>query len=120
MSDNLDLFESELNSEFALSLEACNAQEILDCFAKWNQSEESQLNCWDSQLADEEIGFNLNNVNDELWLFETKNEILLLNNRQAFLANHKDTKEEIKEEIEQETKEKAKESNLVLDIDQSK
>ena len=112
MSDNLDLFESELNSEFALSLEACNAQEILDCFAKWNQSEESQLDCWDSQLADEEIGFNLNIGSDEFWLFEMKNEILLHNDRQTLGTNHRDTKEETKEEIEQEAKEK-KRKNLI-------
>ena len=43
MSDILDLFESEQNSEFALSLEDCDAQEILDCFAKYNESEAPQL-----------------------------------------------------------------------------
>ena len=116
MSDFLDLFESEQNSEFALSLEDCNSQKILDCFVKYDESVAPQFDHWDSQLADEEIDFTLHIGSDELWLLETENNNRLQNKRQTLWVNRRNTTEE----IEQKTKEEAKELNLTLNIYQGK
>ena len=120
MSDFLDLFESEQNSEFALSLEDCNSQKILDCFVKYNESVAPQFYHWDSQLVDEEIDFTLHIGSDELWLLEIENNDRLLNERLTLWVNQRNTTEEIEQKTKEEAKEETNELNLTLNIYQGK
>ena len=97
MTDFLNFSEYEDNEEFELHSDECNVQEIMDCFAKYNESEMSQSAYWDSLNLPNEITPNILVSDDENLLVKSQSEERIANENKVSLIDHQDSKEETKE-----------------------
>ena len=96
MTDYQNLFESENNEEFELSSEECDVQQIMDCFAKYNETDVYPSAYWDNINLDNQIVPNLEDLSHEHLQTKSPNEERLANGKQGLLSNHQDSKEETK------------------------
>ena len=97
MIGDLNFSEYEDNQEFKLHSEECNAQEIMDCFAKYNELEISPSAYWGNFNLSKEITPNLWVFDDENLSIKSHSEERIANENKVSLMNHQDSKEEAKE-----------------------
>ena len=101
MIDNVNFSEYEDNEEFELHSEECNVQEIMDCFAKYSDSEMFPYAYWGNFNIPNEITPNLWVLDDEYLSVKSQSEERIANENKVSLMNHQDSKEESKENTQE-------------------